>query len=603
MNRIKIVLPLYGVVSAKFLIHWLEFQQQIARYNQRAGQAYATVTVTEMAPVDLAMNDMVKAALGDPTWDYAFVIEQDMRMPPGLLDRIGRLEPEEVPIYGCLYFGRAKDNQAPIPGYWRKGRLHRLTYDEVCTMLPERGGRAGLHRVDTVGMGATAIHRSVFERWPWTPSHPWFRFDYDHMGPIGHDVWFCVEAGRQGYPVYVDSSMVAKHIGDWQSDQHSYLATTEHAMAIVKALGDAAASVPVVLTYVEGSLRPETEVAAAESGLPVVRTEMLGDHSLHAAMAARWVAGESFITLEQDIVPHEGALRELAACPEPWCAFAYEYPPFGEYAGMGCAKFSRDLIARFPDAMTDTAKWSDDQHPARHWCRVDGWLKQYLLERGATQHIHGRVRHLHRGRPAHDCVTAPPLPDDIPTAMTEAEARKLARFAEGKRVLEMGAHLGFSTVVLARVAAEFHSVDWHRGDLVAGDGDSLAQFRTNLRSHGVEDRVIVHVGRFEDVLPTLKPGFDLVFVDGCHSYEAVRQDIELALPLLAPGGVMALHDYDREAQPGFRDGDWGGFTAGDFGVTRAVDELSAPDEIVDTLAVVRLAPHRLAAPVNGERTI
>lgn len=582
-NRIKVVLPLYGVVTAKFLMHWLEFQQQIQRY-----QDYTGLILKEMAPVDLAMNDMVTEALRDPAWDYLFSIEQDMRMPPGLLDRIGSLDPKEVPIYGCLYFGRVKENQAPIPGYWRKGRLHRLSYDEVCTMLPERGGRAGLHRVDTVGMGATAIHRSVLERWPWTPSHPWFRFDYDHMGPIGHDVWFCVEAGRQGYPVYVDSSMIAKHIGDWQSDQHSYLASHEHALALVAAAKEAAAETRVFIPYIEGGLRDETLKAANASGLEVIEDLLKRDDDYYNLAAALWSEGKSFITLEQDIVPHEGALKELAECPEPWCAFAYEYPPFGKYAGMGCAKFSAELIVRFPDALTETGKWKDDLHPPKHWCRVDGWLKQYLLERGATQHIHGEVKHLHRGRPAHNCVATPPLPVDIPTAVTEAEAQELAKRAAGRRVLELGAHLGFSTVVLARAAAELHSVDWHQGDLMAGGADSLVQFRDNLRSHGVEDRVIVHVGRFENVLLTLTPAsFDLVFVDGHHSYESVQQDIGLALPLLKPGGTIAFHDYGRERQNGFREGDWGGYSTGDWGVTRAVDEMGLPTAVVDTLAVVQ----------------
>jgi predicted O-methyltransferase YrrM len=586
-NRLKVLVPLYGVVSAKFLIHWLEFQQQIARYDGRT-----SVVMTEMAPVDFAMNEMIAEAIKDPEWDWAFVVEQDMRMPPGLLNRLATLDAEETPIYSCLYFGRAKDNQNPIPGYWRKGCLHRLTYEEVCTMLPERGGRAGLHRVDTVGMGATAIHRSVFERWPWTPSHPWFRFDYDHMGPVGHDVWFCVEAGRQGYPIYVDSSMIAKHIGDWQSDQHSYLATTEHAARLVAAHEERAATTPIILTHVGGGLRPETSEAAARSGLPVVRTEMLGDGSYHAAVAARWAAGDSFITLEQDIVPHDGALRELAACPEPWCAFAYEYPPFGQYAGMGCAKFSRELIARFPNALAEIAAWSDEQHPPKHWCRVDGWLKKYLLERGATQHIHGVVRHLHRGYPAHDCVAAPPLPRDIRSALTDAAALKLAELARGMRVLEMGADLGFSTVVLARAARELHSVDWFCGDPMTGTVDTLAQFRANLRSHGVEDRVAVHVGRFEAVLPVLPShSFDLVFVDGDHSYDAVRRDMELARCLLAPGGALAVHDYGRVAPPG----------QAEWGVARAVDEMGGPAEVVDTLAILQPDMDREAQLIGTPR--
>jgi hypothetical protein len=50
----------------------------------------------------------------------------------------------------------------------------------------------------------------------------------------------------------------------------------------------------------------------------------------------------------------------------------------------------------------------------------------------------------------------------------------------------------------------------------------------------------------------------LVFVDGSHTYEAVRIDSERAIPLVAKGGVVLWHDYGR----------WDG-------VTRALEELEA----------------------------
>jgi hypothetical protein len=36
--------------------------------------------------------------------------------------------------------------------------------------------------------------------------------------------------------------------------------------------------------------------------------------------------------------------------------------------------------------------------------------------------------------------------------------------------------------------------------------------------------------------------FDFIFIDGDHTYEAVRQDFEQWLPLLQTGGFMAFHD-------------------------------------------------------------
>ncbi len=50
----------------------------------------------------------------------------------------------------------------------------------------------------------------------------------------------------------------------------------------------------------------------------------------------------------------------------------------------------------------------------------------------------------------------------------------------------------------------------------------------------------------------------LVFVDGSHAYEYVRNDSETAMRLVAPGGIVLWHDYGR----------W-------EGVSRALDELDA----------------------------
>lgn len=45
-------------------------------------------------------------------------------------------------------------------------------------------------------------------------------------------------------------------------------------------------------------------------------------------------------------------------------------------------------------------------------------------------------------------------------------------------------------------------------------------------------------------------GLDLVFIDGNHDYEYVKQDIELWQPKIRKGGLLAGHDFDRELFPG-----------------------------------------------------
>lgn len=38
---------------------------------------------------------------------------------------------------------------------------------------------------------------------------------------------------------------------------------------------------------------------------------------------------------------------------------------------------------------------------------------------------------------------------------------------------------------------------------------------------------------------------DMVFVDGGHQYHEAKGDIEIWLPLIKPGGVIAVHDYEK----------------------------------------------------------
>lgn len=163
------------------------------------------------------------------------------------------------------------------------------------------------------------------------------------------------------------------------------------------------------------------------------------------------------------------------------------------------------------------------------------------------------------------------LPRDIGSAVSDAEAARLAELATDGTILEVGSWFGFSAVVMARVARTVHSVDWHRGDPHAGEQDTLAEFWANLKRHGVRDKVVAHVGEVAAVLPFLAAeSFDGAFIDGFHTTEAVARDIELVLPLIRTGGFLAFHDYGR------------------FGVREAVDALDLPVELTETLAVVRL---------------
>ena len=60
--------------------------------------------------------------------------------------------------------------------------------------------------------------------------------------------------------------------------------------------------------------------------------------------------------------------------------------------------------------------------------------------------------------------------------------------------------------------------------------------------------------------------YDFIYIDGDHSYEAVKRDIELYLPKLKKGGLIAGHDYDEKA-------------FGDTTVKAVDDVLGKPDKV------------------------
>jgi SAM-dependent methyltransferase len=166
------------------------------------------------------------------------------------------------------------------------------------------------------------------------------------------------------------------------------------------------------------------------------------------------------------------------------------------------------------------------------------------------------------------------FPEDISGWLTHDEGHELARLAAGNVCLEIGSYCGKSTVCLAKTAKSVLAVDPFDGRGTAAPADTFAKFSDNLRRYDVAHKVGIRRGTSAEILPTLPAAFDLVFIDGAHDYQSVRADIEAALAVLKPGGLLAFHDYRYR----------------DEGVTRAVDELLAGGASLlsrtDSLAVV-----------------
>ena len=113
-------------------------------------------------------------------------------------------------------------------------------------------------------------------------------------------------------------------------------------------------------------------------------------------------------------------------------------------------------------------------------------------------------------------------------------------------IVEIGSYLGASTTFLAAGAKENSSqvycVDtWKNDAMSEGPRDTFDEFISNTDLYR---KLIVPIrGKSVDVGREFDKPIDMLFLDGDHSYEACRVDVETWLPKVKPGGSILLHDY------------------------------------------------------------
>ena len=119
-----------------------------------------------------------------------------------------------------------------------------------------------------------------------------------------------------------------------------------------------------------------------------------------------------------------------------------------------------------------------------------------------------------------------------------------------KRVFEVGTYRGASSEMILQLLPEAQVisiafVNDQAGRQFNNDELSLAEVGA-LVSPGNRDRFTQLIGDSHQIDPKAfvrdHGRMDLVFIDGDHSREGVRQDTDLARAILAPKGAIAWHD-------------------------------------------------------------
>ena len=147
---------------------------------------------------------------------------------------------------------------------------------------------------------------------------------------------------------------------------------------------------------------------------------------------------------------------------------------------------------------------------------------------------------------------------DIPGWLGEPDSKVLYDYAskiENGLIVEIGSYSGKSTKILALASPSSRVITID--SFVLGNPDIIKkQFHESVEGLNV---TLLEMDS-KDVGADWSEPIDLLVVDGDHSYEAVKQDIDLFAPHVLAGKFSLFHDYT--------------ITEKGYGVDEAVDELS-----------------------------
>lgn len=211
------------------------------------------LVVVESGPyLDAGRNKAVANAMQVPDWDWLLFIDSDIEFEPAHVTTLFAptrepfYNPEECPVLGGIYANPFADDGVPgeVEGQDRVGPVV-YEWVEVDNLLGEKAGiptptfrrlsrkalaalpgakwwyeddfwmddNGDVCKVDCVGTGFLAIHRSLLTRMQATYPEPlvWFEEPVRDGVHFGEDMGFCLRLMDMGYPVLVNRACTPLH--------------------------------------------------------------------------------------------------------------------------------------------------------------------------------------------------------------------------------------------------------------------------------------------------------------------------------------------------------------------------------------------------------
>jgi len=129
-------------------------------------------------------------------YDYFFSLEQDVIPPKDIIERL--LEAKKEIIAGVYYTEyKIKGKQVIRPLMWEK------VNEETLQFMTDQAETNQVVNVDVTGLGCIMISRKVLEK---------VKFRVEKENEAFDDLFFCVDAEKNGYKIYVDTSIKCKHL-------------------------------------------------------------------------------------------------------------------------------------------------------------------------------------------------------------------------------------------------------------------------------------------------------------------------------------------------------------------------------------------------------
>ena len=122
------------------------------------------------------------------------------------------------------------------------------------------------------------------------------------------------------------------------------------------------------------------------------------------------------------------------------------------------------------------------------------------------------------------------------------------RYENGFVMVEIGSYAGESTEIFAQHASKIYAVDpWVSGydpnDIASNSDMILAEKEFDHRMQKYANIKKLKMTSAEAINSFEDQSVDIVYIDGNHTYDAVKFDIQSWLPKIKLNGMVAGHDY------------------------------------------------------------